>query len=294
MKADTLNGTARAFLLYAQSQCALGSNAPSSYVMGLERLNDILKSQTNLLGDRESLWDITDAGRLDRIYQEVLAAQDMGRDGHGFFAGTVSPSYYLRHFYSAAVRKLSEFQLVHQRRSKMLAIAGQGADARVIARELASVPLEPSHLYWDDQVPPNSLVGKERLAEIKVRENQYVFRQMILKNYGFKCCLCGLSVVETLRASHISEWAKDAANRLNPENGLCLSATLDAAFDRHLISLDEDYRLILSSSLREHITNQAFQEQFLSLEGRRIEMPARFLPSQELLNKHREQMTQAS
>ena len=29
-------------------------------------------------------------------------------------------------------------------------------------------------------------------------------------------------------ASHIVEWAKDKANRLNPENGLCLSATYDA------------------------------------------------------------------
>lgn len=294
MKADTLNGTARAFLLYAQSQCALGSNAPSSYITGLERLNGILKAKTNLLRDSESLWDITDAGRLDRIYQEVLAAQDKGREGLGFFAGTVSPSYYLKHFYSAAVRKLSEFQLVHQRRSKMLAIAGQDTDASAIARELASVPLEPSHLYWDDQIPPDSPVGKERLAEIKVRENQYVFRQMILQNYGFKCCLCGLSVVETLCASHISEWSKDKANRLNPSNGLCLSATLDAAFDRHLISLDEDYRLILSPSLGEHVTNQAFREQFLSLEGRRIEMPERFLPSQELLQKHREKMIQAS
>ena len=77
---------------------------------------------------------------------------------------------------------------------------------------------------------------------------------------------------------------------MNPENGLCLSATYDAAFDRHLISFDEKYRLILSSSLREYYTNEAFETQFRNFEGKAIAMPIKFLPSQELLQIHREKM----
>ena len=294
MKADRLNGMAREFLLYTQEQFAPGSNAPSSYVTGLKRLDGILKRNTNLLRSGESLWEITDAERLDDIYKAVLAAQDMGREGRGFFVGTVSPSYYLKHFYSAAVRKLSEFQLLQPRRTRMLAIAETSDSAREIAKGLSAIPLEPSRLYWDDDILPDSIIGKERLAEIKVRENQYVFRQMILRNYGFKCCLCGLPLVETLCASHISDWSKDADNRLNPENGLCLTATYHAAFDRYLISLDGDYRLILSPSLKDYCTNQAFQTQFKAFEGKRIEMPRRFEPSQEFLAKHREHLTRVS
>ena len=113
---------------------------------------------------------------------------------------------------------------------------------------------------------------------------------MILSIYKGECCLTGLSVREVLRASHISAWASDAKNRMNPENGLCLSATYDAAFDRHLISLDEDYRLILAPSAKEHYTDEAFKEHFVKLEGKRITMPVRFLPSQELLSKHREKL----
>lgn len=172
----------------------------------------------------------------------------------------------------------------------MLAAAERATQADKLARELETVELPPNPLYWDDDVTVTSSVGKERLTQIKMRENQSVFRQMILKNYRFQCCLCGLPVVETLRASHISPWATDTKNRLNPENGLCLSATFDAAFDRHLISFDAQYRLILSRSLREFYTNKAFDEQFKRLEGETITMPVKFLPSPYLLEKHREQL----
>jgi len=224
----------------------------------------------------------------------VRHACHRGRDGCGFFAGTISPSYYLKHFYSAAVRKLAEFQLVHVRRDRMLEMAATATDAAHLASQLARIPLTASNLYWDDSIEVKSFAGKERLAAIKVRGNQHVFREMMLRNFDFKCCLCGLPVVETLCACHTSGWSKDAANRLNPENGLCLTATYHAAFDRHLVSLDEDYRLILSPSLREYCTNQAFQEQFKALDGRRITMPSRFLPSQKFLAGHREKMWKAS
>jgi putative restriction endonuclease len=79
---------------------------------------------------------------------------------------------------------------------------------------------------------------------------------------------------------------------MNLSNGLCLSATYDAAFDRHLISLDEDYRLIFAPSLKDYYTNNAFKEQFEKLHGKRIAMPTKFLPSQELLAKHREHLVQ--
>lgn len=77
---------------------------------------------------------------------------------------------------------------------------------------------------------------------------------------------------------------------MNPENGLCPAATFDAAFDRYLISFNEKYRLILSSSLHEYCTNQAFKEQFKNLEGRTIKLPNKFIPSKETLAKHRESL----
>jgi putative restriction endonuclease len=113
---------------------------------------------------------------------------------------------------------------------------------------------------------------------------------MILTDYHQQCCVTGLNVPKILRASHIVGWADDTENRLNPANGLCLSATYDAAFDQHLISFDEDYRLIFSPSLKEYYSNRAFQTQFKAFEGQAIMLPNRYAPDQQLLAKHREKL----
>lgn len=113
---------------------------------------------------------------------------------------------------------------------------------------------------------------------------------MLLEIYDSKCCLTGIDVPEVLRASHIIPWAEKKNTRLNPENGLCLSATYDAAFDRHLISFDEEYRLILSPALKENYTSEAFNTHFGAYEGKQITLPARFIPSQEYLQYHRREL----
>ena len=279
---------ASAFKQYVQEHSAPGSNLPGSYVRAIRKLNIILKNNTTLLGNTEDLWTFSDSKRLFEIYEIIQDAQKAS-DG-SFFAGTPTPSYWKNRFYSSAVIMLRTFLALYNRQKLMLAKAEIATDGAQLAKELDAMDLPDEQVYWDDNIPVSSAVGKERLAEIKVRENQNVFRKIVLRNFCSKCCITGLPIVEILRASHITEWAKDPDNRLNPENGLCLSATYDAAFDRHLISLDNDYRLIISKRLRDYNTNKAFQEQFMRLEGTRIIMPRKFLPSKLLLEKHREIM----
>lgn len=61
-------------------------------------------------------------------------------------------------------------------------------------------------------------------------------------------------------------------------NRLCLAKTQDAAFDRHLITLDEDLRVVLSKSIRDHFTPEPVRANFQPYEGKRINPPHRFLP----------------
>lgn len=125
-----------------------------------------------------------------------------------------------------------------------------------------------------------------RLAKLRI--GQAFFRNSVLSAYNWKCCVTEISAPELLRASHISSWAEDRENRLNPRNGLCLNALHDAAFDRGLIAFDAQFRLVLAPRLRQQIPTELFNEAFRRHAGRELMVPDRFVPDKELLRRHRE------
>lgn len=84
------------------------------------------------------------------------------------------------------------------------------------------------------------------------RIGQDVFRDALLDYWGGRCPLTGITEPGLLRASHIVPWADCTdAQRLDVHNGLLLSALWDAAFDKGLVSFDDDGVLRVSSSLSE-------------------------------------------
>ena len=74
-----------------------------------------------------------------------------------------------------------------------------------------------------------------KVREVKTRVNQNVFRKIVLANYNGKCALTGIDISELLVACHIIPWSENEQERLNPENGICLSSLYDKAFDKGLI-----------------------------------------------------------
>ncbi len=130
-------------------------------------------------------------------------------------------------------------------------------------------------------------IGLEKESVVKTRVNQAFFRKMILASYDFKCCLTGLTLTELLVASHIIPWSKDEKNRLNPRNGLCLNALHDKAFDAGLITLSDNYRIVLSKKTKKHKTQKAEQDFIIKFENQKINLPDRFVPAREFLSYHR-------
>lgn len=122
-------------------------------------------------------------------------------------------------------------------------------------------------------------VGKTKDTVVEVRINQSYFREMILSSYGHRCCITGIENPELLVASHISPWAIDEENRMNPCNGLCLNALHDRAFDRGLLTINDNYTVRLSRQLRHTM--------FIQFSEQRIRLPTRFLPDRKLLGRHR-------
>ena len=130
--------------------------------------------------------------------------------------------------------------------------------------------------------------GKTRSAVVQVRINQARFRKAVLASYNNTCCISGLRHSKLVIASHIVPWSVDKENRLNPRNGLCLSAIHDRAFDQGLLTVGPDGLIVLSEELRKIKTTSAFAEVVVACDGRPLQKPERFAPNPEFLKWHRE------
>jgi hypothetical protein len=135
--------------------------------------------------------------------------------------------------------------------------------------------------------------GKEKLAQRAERIGQQYFRRSVLSAYGYKCCITGLSVRVLLLASHIVPWRVDPSNRLNPRNGLCLSALHDRAFDAGLITVAEDMTIRVSARVRAR-EDRFFESSLGAYSGRPIDVPEKFRPNPEFLQYHRDVVFQSS
>jgi hypothetical protein len=90
----------------------------------------------------------------------------------------------------------------------------------------------------------------EREQMILARVGQGGYRRALEEKWGNKCSVLGVEIRELLRASHIKPWKlSDTRERLDADNGLLLSAHLDALFDRHLISFDDEGVLLIGGDV---------------------------------------------
>lgn len=120
---------------------------------------------------------------------------------------------------------------------------------------------------------------KEQLVLARIGQGR--FRESVLAGWNYRCAVTGSSLV--VRASHIKPWrVSNDFERLDPNNGLPLVATLDALFDAHLITFNRSGSIELSTRIPE------FERSCLGIAN---DMKLRRAPSPEMqkyLEKHRE------
>jgi hypothetical protein len=102
--------------------------------------------------------------------------------------------------------------------------------------------------YQDYQfTPPNET---ERKGLITSRVGQGAYRKRIIHRWEYKCAVTNFDKLDVLIASHIVPWANSNDDeRLDVDNGLLLSPTFDALFDKHFISFENNGKIILSKSI---------------------------------------------
>ena len=158
-------------------------------------------------------------------------------------------------------------------------------EAQRIKANLLHKPIEETL-----HITSKELEGKEKESVIKQRVNQAAFRSMILYNYKERCAITGINIPDSLVASHIIPWADSTPKqKLNPENGICLSALYDKAFDRGLITISpDDYTICLFSALRKYETQDYFDKHFRTIAGQKLIMPIEHHPNRDFLAYHRD------
>ena len=129
--------------------------------------------------------------------------------------------------------------------------------------------------------------GYEKIITTKQRINQSFFRASVLASYNNACCITGLSNKELLVASHIKPWnISDENEKTNPQNGLCLNALHDKAFDRGFVTIKSDYSIVISSSITDICDNESVNTYFKHYSGTKIHLPDKFIPDKTFLEYH--------
>jgi putative restriction endonuclease len=203
---------------------------------------------------------------------------------------------------SAVAYKLVNFASLDpnlQKRGIVGAKHGAKADAQVwqeFRHDWESLVLEAEQILQPllPIVPDTIELPKatEREVLMRVRVNQNFFRTAVLASYKFQCCITGLPFPELLNASHIVPWSHSITERVNPTNGLCLNSLHDRAFDRGLLTISPEYRIIISRKLLNSSPTKTILEQFQQFHNQAIYIPEKFPPHPDFLRYHNENIFQ--
>jgi putative restriction endonuclease len=99
----------------------------------------------------------------------------------------------------------------------------------------------------EEQVETDASVPEtDREAIIRARRGQGLFKQRVMR-IEIRCRITGVDSPSHLLASHCKPW-RDSTNeeRLNGENGLLLTPSIDHLFDRGFIGFEDSGNLIIS------------------------------------------------
>lgn len=125
------------------------------------------------------------------------------------------------------------------------------ADAQVLDKAFDSTRAPgQGQTEWEehlvDAIRDQPIAETEKSALILARRGQGLFKQRV-RQVEKSCRITGVDRVEHLRASHCKPWRDSThAERLDGENGLLLTPSIDHLFDRGFISFESNGRLLVS------------------------------------------------
>lgn len=259
------------------------SGKADSYARAIKILDNVLPYQDVIDLHGQSLYDLHDVAVIEAVLQLVNDEVRKMRNNQQNIFDYGKPSqrsYPLKSFCSAALKSLKKYAQYEQEVKAADIIVAQETNPQTISTKLIA------HFDLTKE-------GKDIASETKRRKGQDYFRHMILANYGGRCALTGIDIPQLLLASHIIPWSDKLhkKDRLNPCNGICLSALYDKAFDQGLITFSpDDFSVQLSSALCENESKEYYNRHFGSISGKKLTLPAEYQPNPDFLAYHRDKV----
>lgn len=99
-----------------------------------------------------------------------------------------------------------------------------------------------------------------------------LFKRKIPEYYNYTCCISGLRIdaitdISIIDACHIVPWSESKDDSV--KNGFALCPNLHRAFDRGLIGIDKEYKVIVSESFIESDVNYSIRQ----FHGKKLVLP---------------------
>ena len=259
------------------------SGKANSYATAIQILDEVLKHQDVINLHGRSLYDIKDVAVIRSALELVkVEVGKMRKSQPNIFdyGKSNQKSYPLGNFCSAALNSL----IVYAQYEQDIEVAD-----RIVLEEKNPNNISKKLMAHFDLTKE----GEDVVSQTKRRKGQDYFRRMILANYGGRCALTGIDISQLLIASHIIPWEDKShqKERLNPCNGICLSALYDKAFDKGLITFSpDDYKVLFSSALKEKENMEYYSKHFACIDGKRLTLPSEYQPNKDFLAYHREKI----
>jgi len=150
-------------------------------------------------------------------------------------------------------------------------------------------------LFEDEQVHKDKLEElRSKMDKIQFEEEVFVrsgiFKRELPKLYNYQCAISGLQIsalttVQMVDACHIIPFSISRNDTV--KNGFCLTPTLHRAFDRGLIAITEQYRVKISSQIKENQSTYGIRQ----FEDQQILLPtnADYFPDLSYFKWHEEE-----
>ena len=159
--------------------------------------------------------------------------------------------------------------------------------------ERYSEEIKKQILYDPSQDYTVNIITHDHKKTIESREEEmilreYIFRKTVLKTYNNQCAVSGLKVESSeeellVDACHIVPFTQTSDDYIC--NGIALTPTMHRAFDNGLISIDDNYRILVQKKLKDYHPSTGI----LQYANKAILLPRdeKFYPSRRRLAEHR-------